>query len=109
MTVNIQIDKFILLLIYVLIGLNISYILLTKKSKKIIIKKKLTIVSYGFTKYIIVDKNNIIYEINNSVWFSKFNSLDDWIKINLNKKYSINYYGLPNSVFGTKYQIVDIE
>ena len=108
MSVHIQLDKFVLLVIYVLIGLNILYILLTKKSKKIIIKKKLTIVSYGFTKYIIIDTNNNIFEINNSVWFGKFNSLDDWIKINLNKKYNINYYGLPNSIFGTKYQIVDI-
>ncbi len=105
---QIQIDKFVLIVIYVLIGLNILYILLTKKSKKIIIKQKLKIISWGFTKYIIVDKNNNIFEINNCVWFGKFNALDDWIKINLNKKYTVNYYGFPNNIFRTKYQIVDI-
>lgn len=107
MTVYIQLDKIVGFLIYLFVGINLIYIFATKKTTDIIVRKKLTIVSWGFTKYIIIDSNGQIFEISNSLWFGS--GLNDWVKIKLNKKYTIGYFGVENKFLGTMFQIVDIE
>ena len=107
MIIDIQLDKFALFIAYLLLGLSGLYIFVTKKTTDIIVRKKLTIVSWGFTKYLVIDSNSKIYEISNNLWFGIKSDLDDWVNIKLNKKYTISYYGIDNKFLGLKPQIVD--
>ncbi len=99
----------ILIIFYSLIILQIAYIYLTRKSKSIVIKQKFTITSWGFTKYIIVDSNANIYELCDNSWFAKKDAINDWVKLKINKKYTIYCYGMTSRSIGTKEQIIDIE
>lgn len=96
------------LIIYVFLFFKVLYIWLTRSTKQIIVKQKLLVVEYGFTQYVIVDSHGQIYYLSLSLWFGKLNPIDDWIKIKLNKKYSINYYGINSKLLDTRSQIVDI-
>jgi len=97
-----------LVIAYILIFLDILYIYFTRSSKQIIIKQKILDVKWGFTRYIIVDSFGKIYYLTDSLWFGKSDALDIWIKIKINKKYTINYYGLDFDVLDTKCQIIDL-
>jgi len=100
--------EYCLVIGYILIFLDILYIYITRSSKQIIIKQKILDVQWGFTRFIIVDSYGKLYFLTDSLWFGKSDSLDIWIKIKLNKKYTINYYGLDMDALGIKCQIIDL-
>lgn len=94
---------------YTVIFCQIAYIWLTRKYKSIVIKQKFTITTWGFTRYIVVDSNTNIYELSSSSWFAKQDAINDWVKLKVNKKYTIYSYGITSRTIGTKEQIIDIE
>ncbi len=72
----------------------------TTKQKDILITKKYTFEINGFTKFMIIDENNCHFCVNNSFWYWKWNSLEDWHKLEENKNVKIKYYGYRLPVFG---------
>lgn len=101
-----SIDLFYIVYMYLLI--NVLYIYLTRSTKSIIFKQKFLLMQWGCTQYVLVDSTGQIYYLSTSLWFGRPNSIDQWAKIKLNKKYTINYYGLNSQVLGTKSQIIDV-
>ena len=88
-------------LIYV-VGIfgHCAYAFGTAETKSIKIKDKYTFDRNGFTEFMVIDENNKHYNINNSVWYWKWDSIEDWTKLDINKQISIKYYGWRVPVFG---------
>ena len=91
------------------------YVYTTSRTDQIIVKHKYQFSRNGFSEFIVVDVNDRHYNMNNSVWFWKWNSLEDWHKIESNDCLMIHYYGwrypllglFPNIV-GAQKMITDI-
>jgi len=95
-----------------MLGCHFCYSIGTKEEKDIIINKKYNFTRNGFTEFMIVDENGKHYNVNNSLWFWKWNSIEDWSLLENNKKINIKYYGwripilgiFPNIVYSRKIQ-----
>ena len=87
------------------ICLHGSYALFTCKNKIIKVDKKYKFVRNGFTEFMIIDQNGKHYNVNNSFWFWKWNSNEDWHKIQ-NTEINIKYYGWRIPLFGVFPNIV---
>ena len=84
------------------IGLSFHciYTLFTSHNKIITVDKKYKFVRNGFTEFMIIDQNGQHYNVNNSFWYLKWNSNEDWHKIETNNKIKIKYYGWRVPLFG---------
>jgi hypothetical protein len=90
---------------------HLSYTLLTTKDKYLTITNKYLYTENGFTKFMIIDNHHNHYCINNSLWYWKWDSIEDWNKIHINDKLHVKLYGyriplfslFPN-IFYTQYQ-----
>ena len=76
------------------------YALGSSENKIINFDKKYTFTRNGFTEFMIVDHNGKHYNVNNSLWYWKWNSLEDWDKLETNKKTFVKYYGWRVPIFG---------
>lgn len=83
-----------LIMLGCIIGGHLTYTLTSKNENEIIIKHKYKWVREGFTKFMIIDQNDTHYCVNNSFWLWKWDSIEDWNKVQLNQKIKINYYGV---------------
>jgi hypothetical protein len=72
---------------------HIFYVLSTSSTKEIIVTDKYLFTCNGFTKFMIIDTNNKHYCVNNSLWYWKWDSIEDWSSINKNNKIFVKYYG----------------
>jgi hypothetical protein len=70
-----------------------AYAIGTAETKFIKIKHKYTFDRNGFTEFMIIDDNGNHYNVNNSVWYWKWNSIEDWHKMETSKEITIKYYG----------------
>jgi hypothetical protein len=81
-----------------------AYAIGTAETKIIKIKQKYTFDRNGFTEFMIIDENNKHYNVNNSFWYWKWDSIEDWHKIETsaeqNEKLCIKYYGWRVPFFG---------
>ena len=92
-----------------------TYALKSVKNKIIKIDKKYKVNINEQTKFIIVDDNGEHYNLNNSFWHWKWDSIEDWHKLELNKEICIKYYGwrwplfgvLPNVIMSNQDKILD--
>ena len=48
----------------------------------------------------IIDNNGRHFNINNSLWYWKWDSLEDWSKINKDDTLYVRYYGWRIPIFG---------
>lgn len=76
------------------------YSLTTCDTKSIVVKDKLMFSREGNTEFIVKDIEDKLYNVNNSLWYWKWDSLEDWTNIQTNKKYMIKYYGWRVPLFG---------
>ena len=68
-----------------------AFALSTNKTEEICIIKKYTYVSNGFTNFMIVDDKGRHFNVNNSFWYWKWDSIEDWSNIQVfNKKENKN-------------------
>ena len=88
-------------------SLNLGYSVVTEKKEEIKVAKKYKLVDYGSTNFMIVDNNGRHFNINNSLWYWKWDSVEDWEKIDKNDTISIRYYGLRVPLFGMFPNIVN--
>lgn len=86
-----------------------SYALGTVENKIIQINKKYLFDRNGFTEFMIVDDNGKHYNVNNSLWYWKWDSIEDWHKLEPNKDIIIKYYGWRIPLFGLFPNIVMID
>ena len=77
----------------VILSSSALYAYSTQKQQTITVIKKYTFCRNGFTEFMIIDTNNKHYNVNNSWWYWKWNSLEDWSKIEPNDTVYIKYYG----------------
>lgn len=72
----------------------------TNFEKNIIIKEKyLCNFNKNSNYYMIVDKTNTIYEINNIWWKLDFKKAEKWNMIEVNNTYKIKGHGIRNGLF----------
>ncbi len=89
------------------IPINFIYCLMTVEEKTITVKEKYTYSRYGFTEFMVIDEYNNHYNMNNSAWFFKWDSMEDWINIQTNKPIAIKYYGIRSPFLGLFPNIVN--
>ena len=77
-----------------------AYAFGTVENKTIIVKKKYKFNRNGFTEFMVIDENDKHYNVNNSVWHWKWDSIEDWNKLEPNKEFIIKYYGWRYPLFG---------
>ena len=97
---------------------HLVYVFSTKFTKTITVKKTYTGVedeSSGsgyydmYTTYMVVDTNNEVYQVTNSLWFWEWDAPEEWGKLNKGRTYTVNGYGKRIGFFGMYPQIVKIE
>lgn len=91
----------------ILIGGNFCYAIGTKEEKEIIVSKKYQFTKNGVTEFMVIDKYGKHYNVNNSVWYWKWTSIEDWCSIEENNKIKIKFYGWRVPVFGMFPNIVE--
>ncbi len=76
----------------ILIGHGI-YAITTVKDDMITVVKKYKMNRNGFTDFMIIDNNGRHFNVNNSLWYWKWDSIEDWYKIEEKTNINIKYYG----------------
>jgi hypothetical protein len=72
----------------------------TEEKDAIVVTKKYKMNRNGFTDFMIIDDKGRHFNVNNSLWYWKWDSIEDWHRIEENKKIFINYYGWRMPVIG---------
>lgn len=76
------------------------YALKTADSEKSVIVKKYKVVRNGFTDFMVMDEKGRHFNVNNSLWYWKWNSIEDWSNIKEGEELYFKYYGWRIPVFG---------
>jgi hypothetical protein len=85
------------------------YVFSTERTLTLEVKKKYKINRGGDTEFMIVDEDGRHFNVNNSLWYWKWDALEDWHKIQEKKSISIKYYGWRVPVLGLFPNIVLIK
>jgi hypothetical protein len=64
------------------------------------IHKKYTFTRNSNTQFMIIDQDNKHYNINNSFWYWKWDSIEDWSTLRENDSINIKYYGYRVPLLG---------
>jgi hypothetical protein len=70
-----------------------SYSYSTLKRDTIKINKKYTFAQNSNSQFMIIDENNKHYNVNNSFWYWKWDSIEEWSTLKENDTINIKYYG----------------
>ena len=70
-----------------------AFALATNKTEEICVTKKYKYVSNGFTNFMIVDEKGRHFNVNNSFWYWKWDSIEDWTNIQPETILVVSYYG----------------
>lgn len=81
-------------------GFHLCYAIGTKKEKEIFVSKKYTFERNGFTEFMIIDQFGNHYNVNNSFWYWKWDSIEDWSSVKENSKINAKFYGWRIPIFG---------
>lgn len=81
-------------------GVHAVYAYGTNKTENISIIKKYKIVSRGSTQFMVIDDKGRHFNVNNSLWYWKWDSLEDWAKINKGEYLQVKYYGIRSPLLG---------
>ncbi|MFY7731745.1 MAG: hypothetical protein ACOVRN_19645 [Flavobacterium sp.] len=65
----------------------------TESNNAIVVTKKYKMNRNGFTDFMIIDNKGRHFNVNNSFWYWKWDSIEDWHRIEENKQTLIKYYG----------------
>jgi hypothetical protein len=74
-------------------SIHCAYALTTEEKEKSIIIKKYKMVRNGFTEFMLVDNKGRHFNVNNSLWYWKWNSIEDWTNIKEGDELYFRYYG----------------
>lgn len=76
------------------------YALGSVENKLIKIDKRYQFDRNGFTEFMIIDDKGEHYNVTNSLWYWKWDAIEDWHNIELNKLIMVKYYGWRYPLFG---------
>ena len=79
---------------------HLGYTFGTTNTQMIDIKKKYTFTRNGYTEFMLIDKKENHYNVNNSLWYWKWDSIEDWHKLNTPSQLTIKYYGWRVPILG---------
>ena len=92
-----------------MISCNFLYAIFTREEKEIIVKKKYKFDRSGFTDFMVIDSNGKHYNLNNSLWYWKWDSIEDWHSIKEQQKLNTLTYGLRVPILGLFPNIVSCQ
>ena len=81
-------------------GIHAIYAYSTNNKEDIKISNKYQIVNKGETQLMIVDDKGRHFNVNNSLWYWKWDSIEDWEKINKGDSLKVKYYGFRSPFLG---------
>lgn len=86
-----------------------GYVYSTDKREIIMVTKKYKMTRQGFTEFMVIDDKGRHFNVNNSFWFNKWNSIEDWhnIEDNTSDPLSVRYYGWRIPLLGMFPNIVE--
>jgi hypothetical protein len=87
---------------------HFCYAMSSQERKYITITNKYKFTRNGFTEFMVVDNNGKHYNCNNSLWYWKWDSIEEWNKIVIKKSITIKYYGWRVPIFGIFPNIVSV-
>ena len=93
----------------IILGCHAGYIYGTSEIKNIQILNKYSFVRNGYTEFMIIDQNGKHYNMINSFWYWKWNSIEDWNKLNYLENRTVRIYGYRIPIFGIFPNIVSID
>lgn len=76
------------------------YAISTEKNEDIKVTNKYKMVNFAKTDFMIVDNKGRHFNVNNSLWYWKWDSIEDWEKIEKDKQLLVKYYGWRIPIFG---------
>ena len=81
-------------------GVHAAYAYSTSNTDDVIVTNKYKMVIHGSTKYMIYDEKGRHYAVNNSLWYWKWDSVEDWSSLKKGDNVKVKYYGIRSPVFG---------
>lgn len=93
----------------IILGCHIGYIFGTCEIKNIQISNKYSFVRNGYTNFMIVDQQGKHYNMINSFWYWKWNSIEDWNQLNHLENRNVKIYGFRIPILGIFPNIVSID
>jgi len=96
-----------LFVLSVSVGIHSMYAYSTVKTEEIKVMTKYKLVNRGFTNFMIIDNKGRHFNVNNSLWFWKWDSIEDWSSIKTQNSLFIKYYGWRIPLFGLFPNIVN--
>lgn len=102
-------------LVFLCFSMGVSYghgafALATNKREEICVTNKYKYDTNGFTNFMIVDNKGRHFNVNNSFWYWKWDSIEDWanVETNTEKKITVNYYGYRIPFLGMFPNVIEI-
>jgi hypothetical protein len=92
-----------------LFGGNAFYSYGTKNVATIEIEKTYIYTKNGFSDFMVIDKMGKHYNVGNNFWFWKWDSIEDWNRLNKNDKIDVKYYGYRIPLLGIFPNIYEIK
>lgn len=87
-------------------GLHSLYTYGTSTTEDITVVNKYDMVNHGHTRFMIYDDKGRHYAVNNSYWYWKWDSVEDWTAIKKGDRIQVKYYGIRAPLFGVFPNIV---
>ncbi len=89
------------------------YVYASTNTRRIRIKRKYKYVKSGMTSFMIIDMDENHYSLNNSIWFWKWDAIEDWYSLDKEREINIKFYGyripilslFPNIYSYSNYQL----
>jgi hypothetical protein len=82
------------------VGAHATYAIVTEKDEAIQIASKYKMVRNGFTEFMVIDTQGRHFNVNNSFWYWKWDSVEDWHMLIPSNKVNIKYYGWRWPIYG---------
>jgi len=84
----------------VVTGIHSLYAYGTSNTEDVTVMNKYQMDAHGFTKFMVHDNKGRHYEVNNSLWYWKWDSVEDWANIKKGDCIHVKYYGIRSPLFG---------
>jgi len=86
--------------------IHAGYVITTQNKKTIVVSSKYVYTYGGYTRFMVVDNTGTHYAVENSIWFWRWNAIEDWERIQIGSPIRIHYYGWRIAPFGVFPNIV---
>ena len=81
-------------------GAHGAYVFCTKKQEKIYVQDTYQMVQHGSTSFMVVDGEGRHFNVGNSLWFWRWDAVEDWHRIQRGYPLTIKRYGWRVPAFG---------